>query len=60
MRGAGDRRQSLQLRNFNGAGNPIIGAVSWTGPAYPSHLRVSCNLRIKEADKTCQVDESVS
>ena len=49
------RRQSLQLRSFNGSGNPIIGAVSWNGPAYPRELRVFCDLRIGNVAKSCHI-----
>jgi hypothetical protein len=60
FRTAAERRQSLQLRNFNGAGNPIIGVVRWTGPAYPSEIEVSCDSSINDPAKTCRVEKITS
>lgn len=51
----GKRRQSLQLRMFNGEGNPIIGGVSWTGPAFPEQVRVVCNMPAADVRTTCKV-----
>jgi hypothetical protein len=55
LRSGRERRQSLQLRTFNGNGNPIVGGVTWTGPAYPSEVRVVCDLRTKDIGATCRV-----
>ena len=57
LRSGLERRQSLQLRKLDGAGNPIIGGVSWNGPAYPSEVRVSCDLRMRDVAKTCHVEK---
>jgi hypothetical protein len=52
---AGDREQSLQVRLFNGNGNPVIGGVSWYGPLHPSKVRVVCDLRIRDTRTSCAV-----
>ncbi len=55
LRSGGERRQSLQLRAFNGNGNPIIGGVTWTGSAYPKQVQVVCDLRTRDVSATCRV-----
>lgn len=50
------RRQSLQIRLFNGNGNPIVGGVNWTGPAYPKQVRIVCDLRVSDPERTCVLD----
>lgn len=57
LRSGSERRQSLQLRSFNGNGNPIIGAVTWIGPAYPSRVRVACDLSNKDVGASCRVEK---
>lgn len=47
--------QSLQVRLFNGAGNPIVGGVTWTGPWHPSQVRLTCDLRIADVRSACTV-----
>ncbi len=49
------RQQSLQIRLFNGNGNPIIGGVRWTGPAHPSQIVVTCDRRVSDVRKSCAV-----
>lgn len=52
---AGTRVQSVQVRRFTGRGNPIIGAVRWTGPAYPSQVRLKCDLRVADVQRACAI-----
>ena len=52
---ADTRRQSLQIRVLNGAGNPILGGVTWTGPARPARLSVTCDLAVGDVRKACAV-----
>lgn len=47
--------QSLQIRLFNGAGNPIVGAVTWSGSWHPSQVRLTCDLRITDVRSACAV-----
>lgn len=54
------RTQSLQVRNFDGHGNPIIGGVTWNGSAYPREVRLSCDLRVKEVARSCRVEKIVT
>jgi len=49
------RRQSLQILNFSGNGNPILGGVMWNGHAYPRQVRVTCDLRIADRAKRCAI-----
>lgn len=49
------RRQSLQILNFNGNGNPILGGVMWNGHAYPRQVRVTCDLRIADRARRCAI-----
>lgn len=49
------RRQSLQILNFNGNGNPILGGVMWNGRAYPRQVRVTCDLRIADRAERCAI-----
>ncbi len=51
----GAREQSLQVRLLNGRGNPIIGAVTWSGAAYPKRVTLACDLEIVDAHRACQV-----
>jgi len=55
-----DRQQSLQVRLFNGKGNPIIGGVRWTGAWHPEQVRVTCDLRITDVRKSCAVSEIIT
>lgn len=48
-----DRPQSLQIRLFNGDGNPIIGGFRWDGPWHPHEVRVICDLRVLDRQKSC-------
>lgn len=48
-----DRLQSLQVRLFNANGNPIVGGFQWRGPWHPYEVRVTCDLRIPDAKKSC-------
>ena len=49
----GSRKQSLQVRNLNGEGNPIVATVVWTGPAYPAAVRLACDFRNPRLDQAC-------
>lgn len=51
----GTRAQSVQIRLFTGSGNPILGAVRWTGPAYPRQVRLKCDARIPDVHRACAV-----
>ncbi|MCA1198019.1 hypothetical protein K9B35_08575 [Sphingomonas sp. R647] len=51
------RRQSLQIRLANGKGNPVVGGVEWVGAAHPQQVRVICDLRIKDARKSCSLSD---
>lgn len=52
-----ERPQSLQIRFFDGSGNPIVGGVRWTGSWHPRQVRVTCDLRISDARHSCAVLE---
>lgn len=52
-----DRRQSLQIRLMNGEGNPIVGGLEWVGVSHPQRVRVTCDLRIKDARKSCALSD---
>jgi hypothetical protein len=49
----GTQRQSLQIRALNGHGNPIIGGLAWDGPAFPSAVKVQCDLSIADPGRSC-------
>ncbi len=51
----GPHAQSLQIRLLGPAGNPIIGAVTWNGPAHPSRVRLACDFRVTDPRKACTV-----
>jgi hypothetical protein len=48
-------RQSLQIRLFNGHGNPIVGGIVWNGPGHPDRVRVTCDLRVSDPRRSCAV-----
>lgn len=54
-----DRPQSLQVRLFNGNGNPIVGGVRWSGPSHPREVRMTCDLRVPDVKKTCLLTNSL-
>jgi hypothetical protein len=56
----GRQPQSLQIRLFNGKGNPIVGGVSWTGSWHPKQVRIICDLRVPDARKSCAIAEVTS
>lgn len=47
--------QSLQIRLFNGDGNPIIGGLHWTGSWHPEQMRVTCDLRVTDVRSACAI-----
>ncbi len=49
------RAQSVQVRLFNGHGNPIVGGARWIGPAYPKQVRLKCDLRIANVQNACAI-----
>lgn len=51
------RSQSLQVRLFNGNENPVVGGLRWTGSWHPKRVRVTCDLRILDARKSCALSE---
>lgn len=53
----GEGPQSLQIRLYNGNGNPVVGGVRWTGPWHPDHVRVTCDLRLSDVRRSCTVSE---
>lgn len=53
----GARKQSLQVRLFNGRGNPILGAVTWSGPAFPKSVTLACDFKITDVHHTCKVSK---
>lgn len=55
FRSAATRRQSLQIRAMNGRGNPIVGGLTWNGPAYPSTVHVRCDWSIADPRRACAV-----
>ncbi len=55
LSGIGERSQSLQIRLFNGNGNPIIGGLHWTSSLHPKQVRVTCDLHITEVRNACAV-----
>jgi hypothetical protein len=59
LRTEGPRRQSLQIRNMNGTGNPIIRGLVWTGPSYPKRVKVVCDLGTPEPRKACAIEDIV-
>ena len=50
-----ERRQSLQIRLFNGDGNPIVGGVYWTSSWHPRQVRVTCDLGGTDVRNACAV-----
>lgn len=54
------RRQSLEIRLFNGNGNRVIGGVYWTGSGHPKQVRAICDLRVRDVRKACSVAEVTS
>jgi hypothetical protein len=55
-----EKPQSLQVRLFNGNGNPIIGGVRWVGSWHPDRIRVTCDLRLADVQKSCAISEVAS
>ena len=55
-----EKPQSLQIRLFNGNGNPIIGGVRWVGSWHPDRVRVTCDLRLADVRRSCAVSEIAS
>lgn len=51
----GPRFQSIQLRTISGDGNPILGGVRWTGPAYPHRVTISCNMSDLDTRTACNL-----
>lgn len=58
-RAEGSRYQSIQLRKMVAEGNPIVGGVRWSGPSYPDHVTISCNLAISDARTACTIVDIV-
>lgn len=54
-RAEGSRYQSIQLRLIKADGNPIVGGVRWSGPSYPDHVTISCNLSISDVRTACTI-----
>lgn len=52
-----NKRQSLQIRIVNGEGNPIVGGVEWVSASHPQRVRLTCDLRVKNARKSCVVSD---
>jgi len=50
-----ERPQSLQIRRFNGDGNPIIGGLYWTSSWHPKQVHVTCDLRVTDVRSACAV-----
>jgi hypothetical protein len=49
------RQQSLQIRRIDGHGNPIVAAIVWRGPAYPSRVRLTCDVRAQDVNRSCEI-----
>lgn len=49
----GERVQSIQLRELNGNGNPIVGGVRWKGASYPDRVKIVCDMSDLDARRPC-------
>ena len=52
-----DGPQSLQVRLFNGKGNPTVGGLRWTGSWHPRQVRITCDLAVTDVQRSCAVSE---
>ena len=60
LRFEGDRAQSIQIRGMgNGQGNPLMGAVQWSGPSYPERIDLDCDFSQTDLRRACRISRLV-